>query len=326
MQSLPLKFISSKIPNWERVQSFLADCSLTNKWSNFGPVSDKLERLLTSQLKLDDDLSVVMTASGTSALHALAQMHSYLNGKQLKWLTSSFSFPCLNQGPLQNSVLVDCDEDCMLDLNKINQDFDGMIVTNIFGSQLNCNKYNEFCKGKILIVDSATGFDNVEHFENEFISFHHTKPWGFGEGGCAIVSKKNERLFRSIINFGIQTNSPSLIAKWSSNFKMSEVSAAFILDRIMQSDLHDYRQQFDRISKLLPFKFVETISTMGYVTFISDQPIQLKPNHLFEIKKYYKPIDESVVANEVFSKILCVPCYPEMAMFSDEQIVDALGI
>ena len=65
---------------------------------------------------------------------------------------------------------------------------------------------------------------------------------------------------------------------------------------------------------------------MGYVTFISDQPIQLKPNHLFEIKKYYKPIDESVVANEVFSKILCVPCYPEMAMFSDEQIVDALGI
>lgn len=320
-----LKFIAKKKPNIENVMNYLTMCEIDNQWSNFGPVTELLEARLTKFFNLSKDLTVVMTSSGTAALHALVQMHSYFKEKKLNWLISSFSFPCLKQGPLKNAKVVDCDKNCMLQLDEINFDFDGMIVTNIYGSKFSLNKYKEFCKNKILLIDSATAFDNVEHGENEFISFHHTKPWGFGEGGCAIISKKNERIFRSILNFGIQSNTPESIIKWASNFKMSEQAAAFILDRIDQNDLFKYKLEYQRIVNLVPnIKFINSISTVGYVTFIFDDSIELICNDHFEIKKYYKPIIKTKIASDIFSKILCVPCHPDMSEINDSSIVESI--
>ena len=38
---------------------------------------------------------------------------------------------------------------------------------------------------------------------SEILSFHHTKPWGFGEGGAVICETFDEKIVRQLINFGV---------------------------------------------------------------------------------------------------------------------------
>ena len=90
-----------------------------------------------------------------------------------------------------------------------------MIVTNIFGNVVDIQKYESFCRenNKFLIFDNAaTGYTeykgkNCLNFGiGCTISFHHTKPFGFGEGGAIIVDKKYEKSIRCLNNFGIRIN------------------------------------------------------------------------------------------------------------------------
>ena len=60
------------------------------------------------------------------------------------------------------------------------------------------------------------------------ISFHHTKPLGFGEGGAIIVDKKYEKNIRCLINFGIDLTEKYWV-KEGNNYKMSDISAVYIL-------------------------------------------------------------------------------------------------
>ena len=60
------------------------------------------------------------------------------------------------------------------------------------------------------------------------ISFHHTKPFGFGEGGAIIVDKKYEKNIRCLNNFGIGLTD-NYYVKEGNNNKMSEVSAVYII-------------------------------------------------------------------------------------------------
>jgi dTDP-4-amino-4,6-dideoxygalactose transaminase len=62
------------------------------------------------------------------------------------------------------------------------------------------------------------------------ISFHHTKPIGFGEGGAIIIDLKYEKYVRNIINFGIDNY--SIESTWDrkgANYKMSDIQAVYII-------------------------------------------------------------------------------------------------
>ena len=58
------------------------------------------------------------------------------------------------------------------------------------------------------------GRNSCNYGNGSIISFHHTKPFGFGEGGAIIIDSKYEEGARRLINFGI-SNEKKL--KW---FKM----------------------------------------------------------------------------------------------------------
>ncbi len=84
----------------------------------------------------------------------------------------------------------------------------------------------------------------------EIISFHHTKPWGFGEGGCAIVDRDQAELVCALLNYG--KNIESSFSCYATNGKLSDVSAAVILDRLFRRSewSGDYDLQRQRISDL----------------------------------------------------------------------------
>lgn len=325
-----IKFVEDKIIDWERVRIFLRHSVKLNQWTNFGPVSHILEKKIHEYLKLKSSHRVVVCTSGTLALNALIELHQCQQKKNLKWIVSCYGFYCTTQGPLNRAKIVDCNYQGMLDLDLLQKkDFDGMVVTNIFGLNKNLNVYRNYCKknGKIFICDSATAFENIDHGANEILSFHHTKPWGMGEGGCAIIEKKDEELFRALIGFGIGMDHDVKLR--STNGKISDLACAFILQRIEELPRLSpiYREQYTRIvniAKDVGFVLVSGTehhpSTPPNVPLLYHHPIANLTNPYVDLLKYYKPLGNTKVANDLYARIINVPCHPGMQNVSDKNL------
>ena len=181
-----------------------------------------------------------MTNNGATALHTLFSALEIVEGRPLRFATQSFTFPASVQGSLRGTLIIDIDEGGGPDLSKISiDDVDGIIVTNVLGHVVDLDKYEQWAHqhNKFLLLDNAATSSTFYHNKNSInygtgsiISFHHTKPIGFGEGGAIIVDRKYEHIVRKIINFGYDMIKLDQI--WlpeGSNYKMSDVSAVYIL-------------------------------------------------------------------------------------------------
>lgn len=343
-----VRYVEEKTPDWERVREILQLSAQANHWTNFGPVSRALEQSLADALELHPDRSVVMCSSATAAIHALAGVHAARQGRKLRWISSAYTFFSVRSGALADSVgFVDCDEQAMLDLRKVDgipaDAWDGLIVTNIFGLAPDAQRYVEYCRArqKALIVDSAQALLGVTRGDAdapmEAISFHHTKPWGVGEGGCALVRREDESLVRAAINFGV--SAPEAIRPYCGNGKISDIACAAILDRWerMTTWASLYAEQRRRIAALGADSGLVELrrATSGAVTqsvpFIMPGPLAMDKlgGYSFDMRKYYRPLASGFPrAEEIFSRMLNVPCHPGMAAISDDElrrVLDAIG-
>lgn len=253
-----------------------------------------------------------MCSSGTTALYALVSLHTHLYNIS-EWLISSFGFPCSHQNILANAIVVDCDKNGFLEPTDR-----PAIATNVFGGRQTMDAR---------IVDSAMAFDSAKHGANEIISFHHTKPWGFGEGGCAIIRKDHEKIIRSIINFGLIDNTP-IDNKLVTNAKMSDIAAAFILDRLDTFNTNIYREQFTRIVKLAAEYGIECLNnsagTPCNVPLMFPRTISKIKNQHIVLHKYYKPLQETPNAADIYRRIVNFPCHTGIAQISDKTIKGCL--
>ena len=327
-------FVEKKSIDWLFVQHALNLSESANQWSNFGPVSILTEQCISDYLKLPPNRCVVMCSNGTQAIFSLVQMYNFLYKKPIKWVVSSFGFHCAKQGPLADAIVVDCDSNGLLALESIEEDFDGLMVTNPFGVADNLDVYKEFCKknNKILFCDSASAFDAIKaHDIDEVISFHHTKPWGFGEGGCVIINKNKVKLFRSIINFGLGEYDPD-VKPYCTNGKISDISCVFILQRLQKIEQikQIYIKQYNRIKKIsidLGFRVLidREIDHIPFcVPLVSSKVIKNPPDRYFKSHKYYKPLNNLPKANDLYSKILNVPCHTEMQKLNNYELKQSL--
>ena len=335
-----INFVERKEPDFDFVRNVLDTSRESNHWTNFGPVSRQLEREIESLLELPADLSVVACASGTSALFALAGLHSFLAGRPLRWIVSAFTFACQRQGPLANSIVVDCSEDGFLDLQEVervpNSDYEGIIVTNLFGGAADISQWTDFARklGKILIFDSAASFFStyqgvpLGRFGNgEAFSFHHTKPCGVGEGGCVVVPSEHKNIVRSLINFGrfagIDTGSLSM------NGKLSDIAAVFIADRLRRiTQIREVqRRQWRRITDVAtaldyrlagdPAPGVPSVAALLAPEALDEEDLV---NDTVKLHKGYRPLSDAPRAWEFYRRLVCVPCHGEMASLPKQQI------
>lgn len=338
-------FVEAKNPDWARMAEIAEIAVRANRWANFGPVSQALENVIAALLDLTPERKVVAASSATSALFALVGLHSHKAGRPLRWLVSAYGFFSTAVGPLAECTrVVDCDAGGFLDLALVDElpsdQWDGMIVTNTFGLARDMGDYQRYCtaKGKELIVDSALAFighdRSSDRQPDEVVSFHHTKPWGFGEGGCAIVSSADADLVRGFLNFAVGT--PAEHQRFGQNGKMSDLAAVAIIERLerLPSWAFFYRRQERRIVGLVRaaglsmLRERRDLRVRPHVPVLAPGPIALDavPAAPFDVRKYYRPLDPTAPrATELYQRIVCIPSHPGMAAVPTREIEQFLN-
>ena len=343
-----VSWVPKKAVNTTIVNELLSLSDAKNQYTNGGPVVALLESKVRELLKIDDSKSVVCVSNGTVALWAAVAAIELYERKAIQFCTQSFTFPASAQGYLDNVIIIDNDEGGGLDLEKVDiSGCDGIIVTNVFGNVVDIAKYEEWCvtHGKFLLFDNAAtsysfyrGKNSCNYGNASTISFHHTKPMGFGEGGAIIIDSKYERCLRNAINFGIDNTSPT--ARWhrfGGNYKMSDIQAAYILqylerfnelittsERLYSYFVDKLKTQkeiclFPNYSDTPPF-----LSCLSILTPHSERTIKALLERNIYCRKYYNPLEDTLVATDLYNRIVCISFTVDMTTSDIDSIVDAI--
>ena len=156
-----INWISNKKINYDKVRLLLDKSLDSNQFTNYGPNVQLLEKKLREILLIDHNKSIIVVNNGSTALQVLTSSVDYFHKNNHQWATQSFTFPPSAQGNLNNVRIIDIDLEGGIDLNQINNDIDGIIVTNIFGNIVNIEKYEKWAdNNKFLIFDNG----NTLHF------------------------------------------------------------------------------------------------------------------------------------------------------------------
>lgn len=337
-----LRFVESKTVSRGLVDKLNTISSNKNQWANFGPVTELLELAISNVMGLPDSLRVVATKSGTASINALVGLEEVKKKRKLKWVVSSFGFFSTGIGILADAKVIDCNRRGFLDERSLSclndEEWDGVVITNSFGL---FNKEVERTiqyiknKGKSVVIDNAVGMmaGRMLKISGQAISMHHTKPWGFGEGGCLIVNKNDYEVARSLINFNYKSVERG--DHHATNAKISDVEASYILQRLMTRDAWQrlYQMQQRRIRKLAiscGFSIIKqpmTDAVLPALPVLSNRVVsQEEVNKSFlPIRKYYKPLNsECHNAKYIYERILNVSCNPELCGIKDDVIVREL--
>lgn len=347
---MEINWVPDKKINNNRVNNLINNSLKNNQFTNYGPNVQLLEKTIREKLQINKNKAVIAVTNGSVALHSLSTGIKYFHNREINWTTQSFTFPPSAQGTLSNTKIVDIDLDGGIDLKEINDATDGIIVTNIFGNVVDIDKYEKWANDndKFLIFDNAAtpftfykGQSCCNYGVGCTISFHHTKPLGFGEGGAIIVDKKYEKNIRCLNNFGIDLTDEYWVREGNNN-KMSDISAVYIIqyldnfDNIIKKhqELYNYftekikENNLDNKLKLFP-NFGEKnktfLSCFSILFNNYDDNIRLKllENGIF-CRKYYHPLVETKNSKNIYDKILCLPCNIDMTFKNIDLIIALL--
>ena len=344
-----VEFIEDKRVEPETLAELLRPAVERNRHSNFGPVSRRLEGELARRNRLSAGRAACCAANATLALQAMVAVLDNRAGRRLRWAVSDFGFFTNFIGPFAGQTVVPCDDNGMISVDALaalpDRSFDAVLATNVFGMCENFEAIFAFCRarGKVLLIDNAAGFGALSPWQEadavewaEVVSFHHTKPWGMGEGGAAFLPAEWEEPFRASINFGAGGGRRLADPQFLTNGKMSEIAAAQILDRVLRADdwRPRYRAEAARIVRLgceaglQPwFPALPERAVPGNIPFLHERAVRLEDlgNPLFTMLKYYQPtVASGAVARRLFDHVINVPCHPGMGALRDAEIVAVL--
>jgi dTDP-4-amino-4,6-dideoxygalactose transaminase len=343
-----ISWVPKKRINTSIVNELLSLSSAKNQYTNGGPVVGILERKIRDLLKIDEAKSVICVSNGTVALWAAVAAIELYEQKALQFCTQSFTFPASAQGYLHNVLIIDNDEGGGMDLGKVDiSGCDGIIVTNVFGNVVDIAKYEEWSAthGKFLLFDNAAtsysfyrGKNSCNYGHASTISFHHTKPIGFGEGGAIIIDSKYERCLRNVINFGIDnTLSTPKWHRFGGNYKMSDVQAAYILqylehfdELIMKSQLlySYFVNKLERYKKIHLFPNYSDntpfLSCLSILTPNSQRIIEALLKRNIYCRKYYNPLEDTPVASDLYTRIVCISFTVDMTISDIDTIIEII--
>jgi dTDP-4-amino-4,6-dideoxygalactose transaminase len=323
-----IPFLVKKQLNSARFNHYLQEANKTNQFTNYGYAVKLLEERAKIMLKIDDSKAVIATSNGTTALNAIIYGMNVKDSKEYRVSTQAFTFPTNYLGAARGAIITDmtAQYNMSLDNQYLVQYSDLVIVTNIFGHLQNLEEIMDKTEGrdKKLIFDNAAtpysfwGETNSCNLGTaSFISLHHTKPIGFGEGGLAIIDKKYEEEARAACTFGIINGAPK---EQSGNYKMSELAAAGILQWWDQFDIDEMQKLFMKNYVNLQNEmrnsdgehWINHTSSKWFpvcLPFIYNTPIKelSGEDNGREFKKYYKPLSDGfLLSNMMYDNIKCL--------------------
>lgn len=348
MDTKKINWIPNKNINTILVNNLLEKCLETNQFTNYGPNVKLLEEIIMREFEIENDKEVIVVSNASIAIQCLASSIEKYENTKINWATQSFTFPPSAQGTLNESKILDIDLDGGLDLTEIDDSINGLIVTNIFGNIVDIDKYVNYCNlnNKFLIFDNAatpyTFYKNrncLNYGVGSIISFHHTKPIGFGEGGAIIVDKKYSEIARKLTNFGIQLDKDNYFSRLGNNYKMSEISAVYIIQYIKDNfqylknkhiELYSYiKNKIQEIPNcnfyLFPSfhsddKILSSCFTLLFKDYHDNIRLKLLENNIF-CRKYYEPLKNTNNALDIYNRILCITCNKDMDIKDIDKII-----
>lgn len=328
--------------------------------TNGGP----LQQVLAARLRdiTNSKLNILPAASGTAALHALCAGWSLKFGRPLRWATQAFTFPPSMQGPLAEAIVIDADaHSCGPSLSLLSQHIDiidGIVVTNVFGTQTDVLAYEQWCRkhNKLLIFDNAATPVGVspdgrcihDIGNGAIISLHETKPIGRGEGGAIFASPEISKFVKQAMNFGFQeTGSGRRGSRLCSNYRASDFAAAVILDHLDTVIEFNWAARFTDLAAVAVDALERHNLSLKYElkapTIPSCLLIQLRNDmtgsvdsiietlngspYFIEVKHYYRPLVEEHLAPEAwrtYSSTICLPFHLDLTAQDIEYMVQSL--
>lgn len=330
-----LDFINNKRPDLEHVGQILEACAGCNHWANRGPVYYQTAKAFAEHMGIPAGSALLPCSNGGVALEVQARLLESRFGRKLRWVASAFSFHNLGRGYFSDIRFVDTAPDGMLDIAQLEaldpDEFDGFIVVNPFGMAKDFSAYVAVAQklGKELLLDNAAGVGpNIPAWPWQSFSLHHTKPYGFGEGGFALVPQELADDFYALIDYGALPDQPHI---WMNNGKVSDLSCAFHLSWLhrWQEWAPLYRAQAERIDRLarelgllpiLPVHEDAITMSRAYRCGFAVPIEKIRTTKHARFGKYYKPLSNLAAATGLFEELVNIPTHPDMATLSDDQI------
>lgn len=329
-----IPYIQHKPINHSRIAELLAISEVKNHFTNAGPIKALLEAKIGELIDIPTNKRVLCISNGTTALHALMAYYNKLHGKLLKWVTPAFTFPScvVNKS---NTTVVDIDlTTYTLNPNDV-ADADGIIITNLFGTIMDFD-IGQF-PDKIIVYDNASSFLSKTKYginicllgNAAFGSLHHTKSLGFGEGGFIVIDADMYDDMQALCGFGFRL-SGRIHDISSSNFKMSDISAAYILQHMESYDYNNHKVKQELYKNNLVntelFNYDPNVF-YGNIPIIFKTPIDpsVFRNIGIEANKYYKPLESLPNSNHLYEHIINFPLYETMSDADILYICDAIN-
>ena len=323
-----IPFIIKKQLDSDKFNQYLITANTTNQFTNYGYAVQLLEERARDILKIDDSKAIIATANGTCALDAILYGIETYDNSSCRVSTQAFTFPSNCLGKAQGPIITDITAYCNMNLDDeyLVKYSDTVIVTNVFGHLQNFNEIlskTEDRDKKLIIDNAATPYSFWEGINScnlgtaSYISLHHTKPIGFGEGGLVIIDKKYEEAVRIACNFG---KHDTICNEQGGNFKMSELSAAGILQWWDQFNIDDMQEIFMTNYNTLRYEMREENGDFWFnhtsdtwfptcLPFVRNSPVEEVSGEFNsrEYRKYYKPLAKGLPVSELmYNNIMCI--------------------
>jgi len=228
----------------------------TSGWySNFGPLSRRLEARLSEMFGAPDEVCVVCcnaTSGLTGALLAAGATGAIL--------IPAFTFPAslgAARAAGMHAIVVDVDREswalggAQLDKALTTTDARAVMLVAPFGIGRNWDDELAICRarGAIVAIDNASGLGGPRRCRRastdvfEVFSMHATKPFAIGEGGAIFAHPVHEVALRSALNFGLRSYDEPCGPGRGINGKMSEFHAAIGLAQAARFEAAVKRRQ-----------------------------------------------------------------------------------
>jgi len=207
--------IRPDLPHPREWQPHLEEIHASRRYSNFGPLSRRLEGELAAAWG-SAALTCVLTSSGTAALVGAL----LASGRRGRLLVPAFSFPAslcaVPQAGLE-PVLIDVDPvTWAVDPQRLEEalrqsDAVGAMVVQPFGLRRDLGDHLSISDRlqRLLVIDNAAGLGAGASplrggpLAWEACSLHITKAFGIGEGGVIFGPAAADHTLRRVLNFGL---------------------------------------------------------------------------------------------------------------------------
>jgi dTDP-4-amino-4,6-dideoxygalactose transaminase len=253
-----------QLPTADRILPYLRQIDANRHYTNHGPLASELESRLSDHFSLPLG-GVACASSGTTALFCAIIAAAGLASESRPWalvpgLTFSATAAAVEQAGYR-PYLVDVDPDTwILDPDRIADhpmlDRVGLIVPVApFGRPVPVRPWEDFrSRTQVpVVIDAAASFQNIAEAPGAYlgglpvcISFHATKSFGVGEGGCVAATDPDLIVkVMQALNFGFMDRRES--SSPGTNGKMSEYHAAVGLAEL--EGWSDKRQAFHTVAE-----------------------------------------------------------------------------